>query len=204
MGKPSDYHLMTVAQKHERTRIDELPDRCPDCHLAVMPTDEESHAERCEGRPAPGPRSRWLRLKEAVAMGLPERAVLKQAEAGKIRTRGERGQKRYLKRDIHKHKANKIRRTRLAEAKRKAMPIAKPIAKQLTAQRSSVQRRAMAKAKDLAAKLSEFIANEGGYTPASRRLDVPVGSLRRAANGETIRKGTKVLIETQLAKVTSP
>lgn len=201
MGRPSKYHLMSVAEKAEHTRQHVAPDRCPDCHQAVMPADEEKHAERCEGRPPPGPRSKWLRLSEAVALGVPKRALLKLAEGDRVRTKGEVGQRRYLKRDIHKFKANQIRRERRRAQRAAVSAAVKDGQKALTMVAPIVPNRRMATDKDLKARVSAFIERSGSFAAASRRLDIPIKSLQRAAKGEAIRKGTQVLIEAQLAGV---
>lgn len=53
---------------------------------------------------------------------------------------------------------------------------------------------------DVAARLRE-ITERIGIEPASRRFDIPSGTIRRALDGGALRRGTRALIEAEIAKV---
>lgn len=48
--------------------------------------------------------------------------------------------------------------------------------------------------------LKAFATSVGGLAAAGRKLDVPVDTLRRAAAGERLRAGTRLLIAAKLAE----
>lgn len=102
--RPSAYHRMSTAEKQQvvQGRIAEPPVSCPaDCGTRVMPADLLRHVEeRCPGPRAPGPASKWVRRRDAQAMGIPPMTLSRLARAGKIRSRGTGMDKEYLHRDL--------------------------------------------------------------------------------------------------------
>ena len=115
------------------------------------------------------------------------------AASGRIRTRGEAGQRRYLKRDIHRYNASVIHRDR-----RRALSGAPD---GLTNGAKMHHKRRVTKAKiDLPTRIAKFVETAGSYAAASRKLDIPKTTLQRAAKGGKIQKGTELLIENQLAQ----
>lgn len=189
----NDYHKMSVAEKELHNRQHDIPARCPVCYVAIMPMDEESHVDRCVGQPPPGPRSRWVSFSQALKMGITGAQLSRRASDDRIRTKGEHGHRRYLLRDITRF---------LAARKRLAMEASdKPKAKQLTKPRRKHQIRPMKNPGPLKQRVIAFVDQTGSYSAASRKLDVPIDALKRCAKGDRIRKGTEVLIESQLGKV---
>jgi hypothetical protein len=187
----SDYHRMSVAEKERHNRQHDTPARCPECYQAIMPTDEEAHVDRCQGRPAPGPRSRWLTHREVLALGVSKAVLARGVRAGKLRTKDHGGRNRYLMRDITRYKADRKRRGIRRERKGVARVLTKASAKD--------QKCPMPKTpKPLQQRLATFVDQAGSYTAASRKLDVPVQSLKKVAKGESVRNGTIALIENQL------
>lgn len=75
--------------------------RCPACDMAVSTDDMLRHqAERCQGRPSPHPRSRWIDTRQVRRLGIPERTARWLAQKGRIRARGRGLTRQYLERDI--------------------------------------------------------------------------------------------------------
>jgi hypothetical protein len=66
-----------------------------------MPVDLLPHlAERCPGRRAPGPGSRWASQQEALALGVPRATLSFWAKNEQVRFIGERQDRKYLYRDL--------------------------------------------------------------------------------------------------------
>lgn len=86
----SDYHQLSVGDK-VRYAIDqqrEPPMRCPACGMACQPPDLLPHVrDRCAGTAPPHPRSRWLRHREVLAMGVDRKQLARWREAGLVRSR---------------------------------------------------------------------------------------------------------------------
>jgi hypothetical protein len=49
-------------------------------------------------------------------------------------------------------------------------------------------------------RLEAVLAEVGGIEPTSRRLDLPARTLRNALDGRKLRRGTRLLIQRQLAE----
>ena len=95
---------MSVEQKQAvaQVRLAEPPVSCPaDCGTTLHPADLQAHLEeRCPGPRDPGPAAKWVRRREAQAMGIPPMTLSRLARAGKIRSRGTGMDKEYLHRDL--------------------------------------------------------------------------------------------------------
>lgn len=100
----SDYHLMTAAEKQaaSNARMREQPVACPSCDTQVMPVDLLAHQERCEGPREPGPGSKWINHRDAIARGVPRGTLSRWVDKGLVRVRGGRGEREYLLRDVAK------------------------------------------------------------------------------------------------------
>lgn len=104
--RSSAYHRMSIAGKQAaaREQLAEPPVTCPaDCGVRLMPSDLPLHlAERCPGAGEPGPAARWIPLSEAraIAPGVPRSTLTFWARNGYVRTRGGRGDRQYLLRDL--------------------------------------------------------------------------------------------------------
>jgi hypothetical protein len=86
------YRYLTVAEKARRAResMSEPPTRCPTCETSVQPDELLVHqAERCQGRPAPHPRSRWITWGEVRRLGVPAKTISGWARRGWLRVRHE-------------------------------------------------------------------------------------------------------------------
>lgn len=98
----SRYHLMSAAEKRAASlSVREPAVTCPDCDTQVMPADLLAHLEhRCPGPREPGPSSKWVTWREALALGVPKMTLSDWVRRGRVRMRGERGDRRYLLRDL--------------------------------------------------------------------------------------------------------
>lgn len=193
----ADYHKLSVAQKEAANRLHEPPTRCPVCEMAVQPDDLLAHVDkRCEGRPEPHPRSRWVTRKDALAMGASWPSLKRWANTGKVRIRRIDNSRRYLLRDLTKCLA--AARTGLAHE-----PAENPESKTLTnrARKDPMLRMGTPIETELAKRLAAFVESVGGYAAAGRKLDIPSDTLRRAALGEKVRRGTVVLIDRQITEL---
>lgn len=107
------YHRLSIQEK-QRSALDqarERPTHCPTCETALMPSELLQHmAERCPGQREPHPAARWVSWKQALAMGVPRRTLLFWIKRGYVRRRGERGDRRYLLRDLVRRTAVNRRR----------------------------------------------------------------------------------------------
>ena len=194
MQKKTDYHKMSVAEKELYNRQHDIPTRCPVCHVAVMPSDERAHVERCTGRPAPGPQSRWLNHRDSIKAGVRKQRLSELAKTGRIRTKDCGGRKLYLMRDITRFLAAQDRRSRAAKERATASELTRGTGKGRISGRMSKPKPEL----PLKQRVSEYVTKAGSYASASRQLDVPINSLKRAAKGETLRRGTELLILNQL------
>lgn len=102
--RASAYHRLPVAEKQALAaeRMAEPPMACPiDCGTTVTPADLLAHVnQRCPGPRAPGPASRWVSHREALAAGVPRATLSFWVASGDVRARGLRGGKQYLARDL--------------------------------------------------------------------------------------------------------
>ena len=104
--RPNAYHLLSIAGKQAaaREQLAEPPIACPgDCGTRLMPGDLLRHlAERCPGASEPGPAAKWIAWRDALAIAddVPRRTLAFWASNGDVRTRGDRGDRQYLLRDL--------------------------------------------------------------------------------------------------------
>lgn len=100
----SRYHELSVAQKRAESlaRIREPAVTCPDCDTQVMLADLLGHIEqRCPGLREPGPGSKWVSHREAMAMGVGRGILSYWVKRGRVRTRmGDDGCRQYLHGDL--------------------------------------------------------------------------------------------------------
>lgn len=97
------YHRLSVAEKQaaDRARMREPAVTCPGCDTQTTSQDLLSHvAKRCPGPREPGPRSVWVSWRDAIAAGVPKMTLSFWAQRGEVRTRGPRGDRQYLLRDL--------------------------------------------------------------------------------------------------------
>jgi len=95
--------LLPIAEKRalDLARVHEPPVSCPDCNTKVLPVDLLPHMDqRCPGLPEPGPSSRWLNYRQAIDFGVRPRTLDRWTRNGQIRSRGGRGERQYLERDL--------------------------------------------------------------------------------------------------------
>lgn len=197
VGK-SDYHKMSVAEKERHNRQHAPPTRCPHCDIAVQAADLIAHvASRCPGKPELHPLSRWVKHRQALELGVRRSELHKICSDGRVRTRGEIGQRRYLLVDLAKYVAIRGKRRARGQGKVKAKRYGKP----LTKPRQRGHRLTVKKIQDLKTRVEDYVETAGSFSAASRKLDVPIDALKRCAKGESIRDGTKLLIESRLGKV---
>lgn len=107
----SRYHELSVADKlrYHRERNREPDIRCPRCGIAVQPVDLMPHIqERCGGQREPHHRSKWLAWKEALALGVEKHTLSRWVAAGLVRTRGAKGSRQYLLRDVAQNLAVRL------------------------------------------------------------------------------------------------
>lgn len=95
---------MSVAEKQQvaQDRLVEPPVACPaDCGVQVTAADLMTHVEeRCPGPRAPGPAAKWIRRRDAQAMGITPMTLSRLARSGKVRYRGSGMDREYLQRDL--------------------------------------------------------------------------------------------------------
>lgn len=188
------YHKLSAADKRARTRTAARPNptRCPACEAAVQPRDLLGHLERCPGPAEPHPADDRVTFAQAVAMGAPRSSLSRWDRDGLVRTSGEPGEKRYLLRDLAKVLAARSRQSR----ERNQRPMRQRI------NRGGTMNEPIG---DEVSKRLQAMADEvGGVEPLSRRLDLPPRTLRNALSGAKMRRGTRVLIEMQLAQAGRP
>jgi hypothetical protein len=102
--RPSAYHHLSFAEKErasmERDREPSIA--CPaDCGTHVQPSELLMHMDqRCAGPREPGPAAIWVDRQAAVSSGVPPETLQYWARTGKVRTRGDRMDRKYLLRDL--------------------------------------------------------------------------------------------------------
>ena len=196
----TDYQKMTIKEKERANRQHGLPNRCPECDMAVPPEDVPGHIDRCPGRAPPHPRARWVAFKQALKMGVPKKDLLELVGAGIIRTKGEKGSRRYLLRDVAKSVQAKAAKEKIVKAKADAKADAKAKANTLTGKAKGGANKGV-KTKALKIRLSEYVESVGSFAAAARKLDIPIDAIKNAAKGKKILEGTKMRIEFSLDRV---
>ena len=98
-----DYRRLSAVDKasyhHDQNREPAL--RCPGCDTAVLPEDLLAHqSERCPGRGEPHHLSRWITWGDAIKLGVARGTLSRWVRKGHVRSRGEKGQRKYLARDV--------------------------------------------------------------------------------------------------------
>jgi hypothetical protein len=94
---------MSVSEKQAASlsRMREPHVTCPACDTQTTERDILAHvATRCPGPREPGPRAAWIDWRSAIAAGVPKRTLSFWVERGDVRFRGNRGDRRYLLRDL--------------------------------------------------------------------------------------------------------
>jgi hypothetical protein len=111
--RSSRYHLMTVQAKqaHIARSQSEPAVACPQCDTKTSAVDLLEHvSSRCSGPRDPHPHSKWVSWREAMDMRVPPMWLSRWTQRGEVRTTGERGERRYLLRDIAVRFASRRRR----------------------------------------------------------------------------------------------
>jgi hypothetical protein len=99
----TSYHRMSVAEKqaYARANVREQAVACPKCDTQTTAADLLEHVEkRCQGPREPGPGSKWVTWREALALGVTGWTLSRWVSAGDVRFRGELNERQYLLRDI--------------------------------------------------------------------------------------------------------
>lgn len=97
------YTRLSLAAKQalHLDRMREPAVSCPLCEAQTTVADLPRHVESsCSGRREPHPLSEWLAWGEAVALGILEGTLCRWVKSGKVRFRGERDHREYLRRDL--------------------------------------------------------------------------------------------------------
>jgi len=109
----SGYHKLPIAEKRAAAiaGVREPSVTCPDCDTQLMPVDLPAHRKlRCTGRREPGPGAKWLPMREAMEFGgLTRETLMRWVREGHVRSKGTRGDRVYLLRDLVVPKPRKPR-----------------------------------------------------------------------------------------------
>ena len=100
--RPAAYHLLSAAdkQKLHRGKMREPAVACPRCETQTTVADLPRHLSTCAGPRDPHPLSEWLTWTQALALGVRQGTLSKWVASGKVRARGRRWRRQYLRRDI--------------------------------------------------------------------------------------------------------
>jgi hypothetical protein len=187
------YQRLSAAEKgqYHRDKMREPPMRCPACETSVQPEDMQAHQQRCQGRPAPHARSKWVTFQEALQLGAERKTLSRWVERGRVRIQGAKGQRRYLARDI----AGQLASGRWRSANRGSNV--------LTKGRATYQSSGMVEpiSEDVRTRLRALADSMGSAEAVARKMDISADTLRKAMAGTRVRRGTRVLIETQMEKI---
>lgn len=99
----SRYHRLPVAEKRAQSiaGMREPAIACPKCDTMTTAADLLKHvSERCSGPRPPGPGSVWVSWRDALDAGVVPKTLSIWARRGEVRTRGSRGDRQYLLRDL--------------------------------------------------------------------------------------------------------
>jgi hypothetical protein len=191
----AEYRKKSIKEKEAANRQHGIPNRCPECDVAVSPEDSIRHRkELCPGRPDPHPNARWVYHRQALAMGISAKELSELSAARIVRTMGEKGHRRYLMRDIAKHMQFKDVRAKVAKAKAQARAEVKSLDK---TEGIAPQSQEM----ELTKRLRNYIEAVGSAAAASRNLNCPVDSIRKVAKGGKCSTTIEGYIEGALDKV---
>ena len=190
------YSRLSLAEKELRNRSHGVPRRCPVCELGLQPGEMQAHKKRCAGLPSFCRADRWLTWGQAVNMGAPEATLRGWVDRGIVRTSGDVGSVRYLLGDVDKCI---LIRDLAAQPRGKGNQPAKELTK-TTPKAYSI---GMGKPVDneLADRIIAYCKQVGGFAAASRKLDVAIDTLKRAANSGRVTNSTLRDIEAQLDAV---
>lgn len=103
MARSTTYQRLSIGEKQavDRERMREPSVSCPGCDTQTTASDLLAHvAQRCPGPREPGPGAKWVSWRDAVAVGVPKETIAFWARRGDVRTRGARGDRQYLLRDL--------------------------------------------------------------------------------------------------------
>lgn len=196
-GKADNYRRLSAPEKRELSlrRMREPGVQCPQCETMCGVDDLLGHlATRCNGLREPHPHSRWLTVTQAVELGVARKTLYRWAASERVRTKPGDGGQRFLARDVTRRIADSL--TGDTGSKRRPKRRRNRLPKQATRDRAGRMSQALSKA--LIDRLQAYAGTVGGLAAASRRLDIPTNTLRRAASGQPLRAGTRKLIELQL------
>lgn len=200
------YNRLSKAEKQRvaRARLSEPPLACPQCATKVPVGQLAAHIrERCPGKPEPTSASRWITRREMERLGVDTVTADRWIASGRIRSRpGDEGD-RFLLRDVDLlvSLAEVGPANPSSKATRKAARKAPTKTLTTTRRRAHARRMANDTLSPEVAKRLRALTEAIGVERASRRFDIPAGTLRRALAGESLRRGTRTLIETEIAKV---
>ena len=100
----ADYHRMSRVEKlkahHNAMREPSM--NCPTCDTQITVRDAMRHAAACTGPRDPHPLSEWVTWAKALELGIDAGTLSRWAKSGKVRTRGPRRGREYLRRDLVK------------------------------------------------------------------------------------------------------
>jgi hypothetical protein len=101
-GSVSPYQRMSISAKQaaHRERMREPSMSCPFCETQTTVADMPRHVEACTGPREPHPLSEWVGWSDALALGVPAGTLSRWVRSGRVRARGERDRREYLRRDI--------------------------------------------------------------------------------------------------------
>ena len=190
MASNRSYHRLSAQAKRAFARdwAREPAVTCPACEAQTTPGDLPAHLEaRCPGPREPHPKSRWIPWREARSLGVPKPTLSRWVGSGRVRVRGEPGEREYLLRDIARGWFRKRNRTPIGLTSGESHDPSGRMKGEPLDDRT-IQR------------LQDLANRAGGVEPLSRRIDVPTPTLRRAIAGAGVRKGTRMLIQAGIRK----
>ena len=202
MSKSGKYRELSAPEKRAEAlkRIREPGVVCPVCEAKCDAADLVAHVEqRCTGPREPHEHARWITTAEALELGASRRTLYRWAEANRLRTRLVRGERQYLLRDVAR---------RLAELRADCATDDTPTKRRTKRRTNLPRRRRRDRKQGMSAPLESTVIEQlqayaqelGGFAACGRRMDIPEKTLRRAAGGESLRRGTRALIEGALQR----
>ena len=182
-------------------RVSEPPLVCPQCGTKTPVGQLSAHIrERCPGKPEPTRASRWVDRGFLERMDVDAATADRWVAAGKLRTR-DGGL--YLLRDVDLLVTLAAVGPMQATSQTTYKATSKATTKTLTTRRRRARNRRVANDSlrpEVAKRLRAFADEAGGVDSVARRIDVPAATLRRALAGGALRRGTRALIESEIAK----
>lgn len=203
------YNRLSKADKQRvaRARLREPPLTCPQCSTKVVVGQLAAHIrERCPGKPEPTSASRWITRREMERLGIDAVTADRWIASGRIRSKPGDEDDRYLLRDVDLVATlAEVGPVTVGKAVQKTQrkAVRKTVRKTLKQDRDRGRPKAMANdALDPAvAKRLRALTDAIGVNRTARRIDIPADTLRRALAGDSLRRGTRALIASEIAKV---